>query len=69
MFPFSQLFFPCALSQYQLRTRMGVQQFAINYYRSFASHCISFFERDASMVTKLLTLKRSDHMALKKISL
>ncbi|KPA10698.1 protein containing ATPase domain, prokaryote [Candidatus Magnetomorum sp. HK-1] len=32
-----------------------IRQFAMKYYRTFASHCISFLERDSSLVTKLLT--------------
>jgi len=32
-----------------------IQQFAINYYQTFASHYISFFERNGQMVTSLLT--------------
>ncbi|MBF0452392.1 MAG: hypothetical protein HQK75_16945, partial [Candidatus Magnetomorum sp.] len=35
-----------------------IQNFAINYYQTFASHYISFFERDARMVTKLLTFEQ-----------
>jgi hypothetical protein len=46
--------------------QIWVQQFAINYYRTFASHCISFFERDASMVTKLLTLKKIRSYGIEK---
>jgi hypothetical protein len=38
--------------------QIWVQQFAINYYRTFASHCISFFERDPSLVRRLLTFNK-----------
>ena len=36
--------------------QIWIQQFALNYYRTFASHCISFFERDRTLVSDLLRL-------------
>jgi len=35
-----------------------IREFAIRYYRTFASHCISYIERDELIVTRLFSLDR-----------
>jgi len=45
-----------------------IRQFAIKYYQTFASHCISFLERDANLVTSLLDYQEIfDYAARHKI--
>ena len=36
--------------------KLWIHQFAIKYYQTFATQCISFFERDPDLVTDLLRL-------------
>ncbi|KPA10712.1 protein containing ATPase domain, prokaryote [Candidatus Magnetomorum sp. HK-1] len=43
-----------------------IQQFALNYYQTFASHYISFFERDANIVDNLLSFKKIKKYAAAK---
>jgi len=41
-----------------LDKNIWIQQFAINYYQTFASHYISFFERNTELVTTLLPFNK-----------
>jgi len=43
-----------------------IQQFALNYYQTFATHYISFFERDLNIVDNLLSFEKIKEYAVSK---